>query len=90
MGGLTNRIRYALANPFRDDRAIDPMRELADLLREVGLEPEASGGAVTFTGRDPFISSPFPILEQIHVGCRQGLRAAAQIRTDVKVADLAA
>jgi hypothetical protein len=48
MGGLTNRFRYALANPFRDDRAIDPMRELADLLREVGLEPEASGGAVTF------------------------------------------
>ena len=60
MGGLTNRIRSALANPFRNDRAIDPMRELADLLREVGLEPEASGGAVTFTGRDPIISSPLP------------------------------
>ncbi len=30
MGGLADRIRYALANPLRDDRAIDPMRELAD------------------------------------------------------------
>jgi hypothetical protein len=60
MGGLADRIRYALANPLTDDRAIDPMRELADLLREVGLEPKASGGAVTFTGRDPIISSPLP------------------------------
>jgi hypothetical protein len=45
MGGLADRIRYALANPLRDDHAIDPMRELADLLREVGLEPESGGGA---------------------------------------------
>jgi hypothetical protein len=29
--GLADRIRYALANPLRDDHAIDPMRELADL-----------------------------------------------------------
>jgi crotonobetainyl-CoA:carnitine CoA-transferase CaiB-like acyl-CoA transferase len=58
MVGLAERIRYALANPLRDDHAIDPMRELADLLREVGLEPGSAGGAVTFTGRDPIISSP--------------------------------
>ncbi len=45
MGGLADRIRYALANPLRDDHAIDPMRELAGLLREVGLEPESGGGA---------------------------------------------
>src|SRR5580693_9233472 len=60
MGGLANRIRHALSNPLNDDRAIDPMRELADVLREVGLEPRSSGGAVTFTGRDPIISSPLP------------------------------
>jgi hypothetical protein len=36
------------------------MRELADALREVGLEPGSSGGAVTFTGRDSIISSPLP------------------------------
>ena len=60
MGGLTDRIRYALVNPLRDDHAIDPMRELAALLREVDLEPEAGGGAVTFTAHDPIISSPLP------------------------------
>src|ERR1700674_1335865 len=60
MRGLADRIRYALANPLRDDHAIDPMRELVDLLREVGLEPESGGGAVTFAGRDPIISSPLP------------------------------
>jgi hypothetical protein len=60
MSGLADRIRYALANPLRDDHAIDPMRELANLLREVGLEPESGGGAVTFAGRDPIISSPLP------------------------------
>jgi hypothetical protein len=57
MGGLADRIRYALANPLRDDHAIDPMRELAELLREVGLEPESGGGAVTFAGRDPIETS---------------------------------
>jgi hypothetical protein len=48
MGELADRIRYALSNPLNDDHAIDPMRELADVLREVGLEPRSSGGAVTF------------------------------------------
>ena len=60
MSGLADRIRYALANPLRDDHAVDPMRELANLLREVGLEPESGGGAVTFAGRDPIVSSPLP------------------------------
>jgi hypothetical protein len=36
------------------------MRELAALLREVDLEPEGGGGAVTFAGRDPIVSSPLP------------------------------
>jgi crotonobetainyl-CoA:carnitine CoA-transferase CaiB-like acyl-CoA transferase len=60
MGGLADRIRHALANPLHDDHAIDPMRELAALLREVDLEPESGGGAVTFAGRDPIVSSPLP------------------------------
>jgi crotonobetainyl-CoA:carnitine CoA-transferase CaiB-like acyl-CoA transferase len=60
MGGLADRIRYALAHPLRDDHAIDPMRELAKLLREVGLEVGSGGGAVTFAGRDPIVSSPLP------------------------------
>ncbi len=60
MSGLADRIRHSLANPLREDHAIDPMRELADMLREVGLEPESGGGAVTFAGRDPIVSSPLP------------------------------
>src|SRR6266436_6397041 len=60
MGGLADRIRHSLANPLREDHAIDPMRELANLLREVGLEPESGGGAVTFAGRDPIVGSPLP------------------------------
>jgi hypothetical protein len=60
MSGLADRIRYALVNPLRGDHAIDPTRELANLLREVDLEPESGGGAVTFAGRDPIVSSPLP------------------------------
>jgi hypothetical protein len=60
MGGLADRIRYALANPLSDDHAINPMRELANVLREVGLEPGSGGGAVTFVGRDPIVCSPLP------------------------------
>lgn len=76
MGGLTNRNRYALANPFRDDRAIDPMRELADVLREVGLEPGAGGGAVTFTGCDPIISSPLPFATMAAVALAKAVSVA--------------
>ena len=60
MGRLADRIRCVLAHPLNDDHAIDPMRELAALLREVGLEPGSGGGAVAFAGRDPIISSPLP------------------------------
>jgi hypothetical protein len=59
-GCTGDRIRCALANPLSDDRAIDPMRELAELLREVGLEPQSGGGAVTFAGCDPIVGSPLP------------------------------
>src|SRR4030088_2030758 len=71
MGGLADRIRYALANPLRDDHAIDPMRELANLLREFGLEPESGGAAVTFAGRDPIVSSPLTFATMT-VGCAYG------------------
>jgi hypothetical protein len=60
MGALADRIRCALANPLSDDHAIDPMRELAELLRELGLEPRSGGGVVTFVGRDPIVCSPLP------------------------------
>jgi hypothetical protein len=38
IGGLADCIRYALAHPLRDDHTIDPMRELAHVLREVDLD----------------------------------------------------
>lgn len=60
MGGLADRIRYVLAHPLSGDHAIGPMRELAKLLCEVGLEPGSGGGAVTFVGCDPIVSSPLP------------------------------
>jgi hypothetical protein len=60
MGGLADRIRYAFARPLGGDHTIDPMRELAEVRREVGLEPGSSGGSVTFTGRGPIVSNPLP------------------------------
>jgi crotonobetainyl-CoA:carnitine CoA-transferase CaiB-like acyl-CoA transferase len=60
MSRLAGDIRTALANPLTDDVTIDPMRELAAVLGEVGLNPESGGGAVIFTGRDPIIASPLP------------------------------
>ena len=45
MAGLADRIRFALANLRSDNRVIDPMRELANVLREVVLEPGSGGGA---------------------------------------------
>ncbi len=59
MGELADHIRDALANPLRDDHAIDPMRELVKLLPEVGLEPGSGSSAVTFAGRDPIVCSRF-------------------------------
>jgi crotonobetainyl-CoA:carnitine CoA-transferase CaiB-like acyl-CoA transferase len=68
MSGLADRIRHALANPRSDDLAVDPMRELANVLREVGLDPGCGGGAVTFTERDPIVSSPLPFATMAAVG----------------------
>ena len=58
MGGLWLRITDALANPILDDRRIDPMRELAEVLSGVGLNPFAGGGEIAFIGRDPIVKSP--------------------------------
>ena len=61
MHGLKSRIEASLRNPISDDRTIDPMRELAGVLSAFGLEPGAGGGQVTFSGRDPIVSSPLPL-----------------------------
>jgi hypothetical protein len=46
MSGLVDRIQRALGDPLSRDDVIDPMQELSALLREVGLDPAAGGGAV--------------------------------------------
>jgi crotonobetainyl-CoA:carnitine CoA-transferase CaiB-like acyl-CoA transferase len=61
MGGLGRRIIDAVANPIHDDRRVDPMRELADVLSVVGLDPHSGGGEVVFIGRDPVVKSVLPL-----------------------------
>jgi hypothetical protein len=61
MGGLGLRITEALAKPILDDRRIDPMRELAEVLGVVDLSPLSGGGDIAFIGRDPIVKSPLPL-----------------------------
>lgn len=61
MSEVKNRIKAALANPIKDDRAIDPYRELREVLGVTGHKPEDAGGTIRFTGKDPIISSPWPL-----------------------------
>jgi crotonobetainyl-CoA:carnitine CoA-transferase CaiB-like acyl-CoA transferase len=58
---IDDRIRAALAQPLKDDTTIDPMAQLTTVLGALGYRPEDCGGAVAFTGRDPIISSPWPL-----------------------------
>jgi crotonobetainyl-CoA:carnitine CoA-transferase CaiB-like acyl-CoA transferase len=61
MPSIQTRISEALANPITGDRTIDPMRELREVLAVTGHSPEHAGGAIRFEGRDPIISSPWPL-----------------------------
>src|SRR5271170_5490886 len=60
MSGLVDRIQRALADPLSRDDVVDPMQELSALMREVGLDPAAGGGAVSFAGCVPIVASPLP------------------------------
>jgi hypothetical protein len=61
MGELGRRITDALANPILDDRRVDPMRELTEVLGVVGLDPFSGGGEIAFIGRDPIVKSALPL-----------------------------
>jgi hypothetical protein len=61
MPSIQTRISEALANPITDDRTVNPMRELREVLAVTGHSPEHAGGAIRFEGRDPIISSPWPL-----------------------------
>jgi hypothetical protein len=68
MGELGRRITDALANPILDDRRVDPMRELTEVLGVVGLDPFSGGGEIAFIGRDPIVKSPLPLATMAAVG----------------------
>jgi len=61
MQDIKSRIRRALSSPISDDRTIDPMRELREVLAFTGHTPEDAGGSIRFDGKDPIISSPWPL-----------------------------
>lgn len=76
---ITKKISSALGTPITSDDIIDPHKELADVLAAVGLEPSASGGSITFHGKDPILKSPWPLATMAGVG----LMAKAVAITDV-------
>ncbi len=61
MIGTSERIKTALASPLQDDETINPNAELVEVLASVGLSSNMSGGSIRFVGRDPIISSPWPL-----------------------------
>src|SRR5260221_1429609 len=65
---LVDRIRYALASPMASDDILDPHKELAEVLKTVGLEPSSSGGTIIFHGKDPILKSPWPLATMASVG----------------------
>jgi hypothetical protein len=55
------RIRQVLADPLTSADALNPNRELAQVLATVGLTAASAGGSVTFIGKDPILKSPWPL-----------------------------
>lgn len=58
---IEDRVKNALANPLTSDDRIDPAKELQDVLSSVGLDTKDAGGTIRFAGKDPVISSPWPL-----------------------------
>src|SRR5258708_22531249 len=76
---LADRIRYALASPMASDDILDPHKELAEVLKTVGLEPSSSGGTIIFHGKDPILKSPWPLATMASVGLMAKAVAVADI-----------
>jgi crotonobetainyl-CoA:carnitine CoA-transferase CaiB-like acyl-CoA transferase len=55
------RIKTALAEPLTSDDRIDPAKELQEVLSSVGLGSHDAEGTISFIGKDPVISSPWPL-----------------------------
>lgn len=58
---IQDRIAAALSAPHTSDDRIDPAKELREVLSGVGLDPADAGGSIAFAGKDPIISSPWPL-----------------------------
>lgn len=76
---ITVRIKQSLANPITSDGKIDPRAELTEVLSVAGLTPAGSGGKVDFVGRDPIISSPWPLATMAGVALMAKAVAVADI-----------
>jgi len=76
---IKDRIKAALANPLRSDMIIDPLKELREVLHPLGFTPEDAGGTITFQGRDPIISSPWPLATMAGVSLMAKAVAMADI-----------
>ncbi|AQS86200.1 carnitine dehydratase [Acetobacter aceti] len=79
---IEDRIRRALSTPLTSDDTIDPARELQDVLTSVGLDSGDSGGAITFLGKDPIISSPWPLATMAAVSLMAKAVAFASVWKD--------
>jgi crotonobetainyl-CoA:carnitine CoA-transferase CaiB-like acyl-CoA transferase len=58
---LASALKRSLANPITDDVSIDPIKVLGELLPLTGHRLEDTGGSIEFVGRDPIVSSPWPL-----------------------------
>ena len=76
---LGERIRKALATPLHNDYTLDPTRELAAILQEVGLGLESTGGTISFSGKDPILKSPLPLATMAATGLMAKAVAVADI-----------
>jgi crotonobetainyl-CoA:carnitine CoA-transferase CaiB-like acyl-CoA transferase len=76
---ISDRIRAALAKPLTDDTSIDPLNDLREVLAPVGISAEDAGGKITFLGRDPIITSPWPLATMAGVALMAKAVAIADI-----------
>jgi len=76
---IEQKIKAVLANPLTSDEQISPEKELEDVLSYVGLSIGDVGGKVSFHGKDPVISSPWPLATMAGVALAAKSVAVADI-----------
>lgn len=79
MNTRQKNILQSLAHPMQSDNILDPVRELTKVIESVGLHLNSGGGSVSFTGKDPIISSPLPLATMAGVSLMAKAIAVADI-----------